>query len=89
VIATRDGDTPAPNGDTDAGSAPSIRSDDEPAVAAPVESSTLDNMILHLSDAPEGSRIGDDSYCGGRLGSEGASDSLLALLAARTRQARP
>jgi len=39
-------------------------------------------MVLHLPDAPEGARIGDDSHCGGGLSTEGRSDPFLDLVGA-------
>ena len=37
-------------------------------------------MVLHLSDAPDGARIGDDSQCGSGIGSEGDSDPFLDIV---------
>jgi hypothetical protein len=40
----------------------------------------MSGMILHLPDGPEGATIGDDSHCGGGLGTEGDSDAFLDLV---------
>lgn len=48
--------------------------------SVPVDPAVLDGMLLHLPDAPEGGRIGDDSHCGGGLSTEGGSDPFLDLV---------
>ncbi|MDW3212728.1 MAG: hypothetical protein R8G01_01940 [Ilumatobacteraceae bacterium] len=40
----------------------------------------MSGMILHLPDGPDGATIGDDSHCGGGLGTEGDSDAFLDLV---------
>ncbi len=50
------------------------------AVVSPVDVELMSGMILHLPDGPDGARIGDDSHCGGGLGTEGDSDAFLDLV---------
>jgi hypothetical protein len=45
-----------------------------------VDDASLAGMVLHLSDVPDGARIGDDSQCGNGISSEGASDPFLDIV---------
>ena len=50
-----------------------------PAVVE-IDATIIEGMVLHLSDAPDGARIGDDSQCGSGISSEGDSDPFLDLV---------
>jgi hypothetical protein len=49
-------------------------------LTGPVGSEDLDGMVLHLSDGPDGARLGDDSHCGDGVSTEGGSDPFLDLV---------
>src|SRR5690606_21397522 len=51
-----------------------------PGLAGVVDAEVMSGMVLHLPDGPEGARIGDDSHCGGGLGTDGGSDAFLDLV---------
>ncbi len=49
-------------------------------VVGPVGAESMSGMLLHLPDGPDGATIGDDSHCGGGVGTEGDSDAFLDLV---------
>lgn len=44
------------------------------------DEATLDAMVLHLPDAPEGARIGDDSHCTAGFGTDGDTNPFLDIV---------
>jgi hypothetical protein len=49
-------------------------------VVGPAGAEGLSGMVLHLPDGPDGARVGDDSHCGGGVGTEGDIDAFLDLV---------